>query len=517
MVRIIDTADLDESTVLNQNETLWVYNGLDCCVTYEIREKLAEQLAACPVRNATYATSRSMRGPIMEMTARGILIDKHSAAVEAHKMKEDVKKLEHNLSYILSGAFGIESFNAASPKQVAHLLYDVLRLPVQKKRSAATGTYAPTTDREALEKLLAYYDARPILNILLAIRDLEKAVNLLEKRLDKDQRFRANFNIAGTKTGRLSSSISEFGTGSNLQNIDRRLRRHFVASRGRKFCNVDLEQADSRNLGAICWNLFRKTHGEAFAGAYLDACESGDLHTTVTRMVWPNDLPWTEDRKANKALADTPGFYREKSRRDLSKTLGHGSNYRGKPPQMAKHSHIAENLVVNFQSTYFNSFPCIPLYHDWVANQLATVGYIDTLLGRRRHFFGSPVDDRVLNAAVAYSPQSMTGDEINFALLQLFLSRFATSNHLWLLCQVHDSILFEYPEEMEEEILGEVMSLMRCTITLDGGREFTVPLEAKVGWNWGDRNEKNPDGLIKWTGSDNRSRRRPAPHPKFLV
>jgi len=48
-----------------------------------------------------------------------------------------------------------------------------------------------------------------------------------------------------------------------------------------------------------------------------------------------------------------------------------------------------------------------------------------------------------------------------------------------------------------------------------GGREFTVPGEAKVGWNWASSDPKyklfadgNPEGLSKWNASvaDKRTR-----------
>jgi DNA polymerase I-like protein with 3'-5' exonuclease and polymerase domains len=47
--------------------------------------------------------------------------------------------------------------------------------------------------------------------------------------------MRTSYNIAGTRTGRLSSSFSEFGaSGTNFQNIEERLREIFVADPGHK-------------------------------------------------------------------------------------------------------------------------------------------------------------------------------------------------------------------------------------------------------------------------------------------
>lgn len=75
-----------------------------------------------------------------------------------------------------------------------------------------------------------------------------------------------------------------------------------------------------------------------------------------------------------------------------------------------------------------------------------------------------------------------------------------------VLLQVHDSILFQYPEEMEDEILGLMMPLIEAPIPLERGLELIIPAEAKVGWNWSDAKADNPDGLIKYKGHDNRRR-----------
>jgi hypothetical protein len=39
---------------------------------------------------------------------------------------------------------------------------------------------------------------------------------------------------------------------------------------------------------------------------------------------------------------------------------------------------------------------------------------------------------------------------------------------------------------------------MRVPLELEGGRNFVVPVEVQVGWNWGKANEVNPNGLMKW-------------------
>lgn len=490
MVKIINTAELDQLS-LSADENHWVYNGLDNCVTLEIYNELNATIDETARR--TYEFSKALQAPVLEMNMRGVLINQNRRRAVIKDFEAKTRILEAQLMTILSGVFDLRDFNWASPKQCKNLLYEVMQLPVQKKRNAR-GIYAPSTDREALEKLSFYYIAEPVINHILGLRDLGKSLGFLRTPLDSDGRMRTSFSIAGTKTGRWSSSASDIGDGTNLQNITESLRSIFVADPGYKFANMDLEQGDSRGVGALCWNLFCD-EDEAFAGSYLNACESGDLHTTVTKMVQP-DLPW--GTAPDKAIAETI-FYRGQSYRQAAKKLGHGSNYLGKPAHMAKQSKFPAADVIRFQEQYFGAFPCIPKWHKNVRWRLENLAFLESPFGRRRFFFGRPNDDATHREAVAHVPQSMTGDAINTGILNLW-----RANRVQLLIQVHDSILFQFPQEQEDEIVPWALEALKAPLVLAHDRPFVIPTEAKTGWNWGNAGADNPDGLVKWKGSDPR-------------
>lgn len=505
-MRIVNTAGLRPDSPLSRNEKDWVYNGLDAAVTQEILEALVPQVDN--IAGNTYAFSRDLQAPILEMAMRGVLVNKRRRGEVLDLFNRRIRTLSDQLTAIVKEGIGIPveskmekgrmKFWWNSPTVLKNLLYDVMQLPVQRKRNGE-GLMVPSTNRDSLEKLSFHFYAEPICAHLLALRDLDKKRQFLETEIDPDGRMRTSFNIAGTNTGRLASSMSDFGSGTNLQNVDRDLRSIFVADPGMKFANLDLEQADARNLGGLCWTCFYNSHGASFAGAYLDLCESGDLHTNVSRLARPH-LPWTDDQVANRRIADQK-FYRNDSYRDLDKKLGHGTNYLGSPRTMAKHSRTNVGEINKFQENYFRALPCIPAYHQWVREEIAEFGQLTTLLGRRRYFFGRRKDDATIREAVAYSPQSMTADEIDQGMLNVW-----RANKVQLLIQVHDSILFQFPEELEDEIIPWALSTLRIPLELVGDRRFVVPTEAKVGWNWGDYSEANPDGLIKWKGGDDRKR-----------
>lgn len=510
-MRIIDTSELTPASIyrLGETEKLWVYNGLDCALTHEIDTELDSVLD--PIAARTYKLSLALQAPILEMNMRGVAIDLAARDEAIRSLQQDLDKVDRGFDYLCLHIFN-RVVNPASPKQVGDLFYSWLNLPVQKKRNT-NGEYVASTDRESLEKLgQLYYPAKPFVNHILKSRDIAKQISTLSTALSPDGRFKTSLSIAGTKTGRLASSMADFSDGGNLQNIDKRIRKIFVADPGYKLCNVDLEQADARNIGAMVWNLFPEHMNKNGGLNYLDAAESGDLHTTVAKLCW-RELPWPGDPKGDRELADQP-FYREKSYRDLGKVLGHGSNFNGQPPQMSKHTKTDQRVIANFQERYFGSFPELRKRIEWVGNEILEKGYIITLYGRRRFFLKRRGDNKTLNEGCAFEPQSMTAEEINYAMLKVFNLRTRFPD-LQMLLQVHDSLLLQYPEEYEAlGVIPAIREAFKTILTLRAGRSFFVPCEVQVGWNWGypeyDKETKkviaNPSGMIKYKGQDTRTR-----------
>lgn len=505
MADIFDTSTLDENTIslLNSDEASWIYNGLDCCVTAEIYNALTVQLEGEPQNvKDTYAFTMSKHAPIFEMGLRGTLINENARQQTIIELEKELEELDKKFQRMMAEIFN-SSMNWRSPLQLKNFFYGVLGLKEIRKR-AADGRYVATVNREALEHFQIYLYARPFANFILVMRDIHKQLGFLKTEIDSDGRMRTSYNIAGTNTGRLSSAMNDFGTGTNLQNVNRKLRYPFVADRGKYLLNIDLEQADGRNVGAICHELFYESHGPAFASSYLDACESGDLHTTVCHMVWP-ELAWPEDHKEWKKFCDGMIAHGQDSYRQLAKKGGHGTNYYGTPRTMAKHLHTATPVIEKFQAAYFSAFPCVRAWHEWVKEELIRSSTITTLFGRRRMFFGRPSELSTIRAAIAYAPQSMTGEEIDHALYALWKN----FPEVELLNQVHDSILLQIPFARINELVPKILEAMKVVLKLKGGRDFFVPLEAAGGWNWGyfdrDNPASNPYGLIKWKGEETRN------------
>lgn len=480
-MRAISTATMAPPT--SQTEALWIYNGLDCCVTREVYDVTSVQLTNTTA--ATYSLSRSLQAPCMSMALTGVRIDRSARNAVVSDYEKTLTTLETDFNRILSEGLGI-TLNWRSLIDLRNLFYDVMQIP------PVTHMGKVTVDRNALEKLTKYFYAKPLINYILSMRDLGKKISTLKTEIDRDGRMRTQYNIAGTTTGRLSSSFSILGTGGNFQNWEEKLRRIFVADPGMKFAYIDLEQAESRLVGAIEWNLF----GD---GAYLDACESGDLHTAVAKLAWP-DLAWPGDPLGDKKLAESP-FYRQHSYRHMAKVLGHGTNYNGQPWTMAQHTKIPQEVIAKFQESYFRAFPAHQRWHQTVARTLRDDGFLINLMGRKRWFWGRRDDPSTIREAIAFDPQGSVGDIMNLGMLAVW--RLGISQ---LLMQVHDAILVQYPEADEDRTLAEVMRSIVVPVELKNGRTLCIPAEAKVGWNWANQSEANPDGLRKYIPADPRTR-----------
>ena len=500
MAQIIDTANLsqtkDDLPLLVRE---LVYCGLDSCVTHEVHGKIHSQLDE--ETQIIYDFERALQAPVLDMMLRGILTDSYEVA----RLLDIYKKRRDRIYYIVQRFAEViweKELNPNSPKQLMEIFYTYMNIP--PVYIFDKGKRRISVNREALEQIMTYRYARPLANSVLAYRGMTKKIGVLNSGIDDDKRMRFSYNIGGTNTGRFSCNENVFGGGTNGQNITDELRRIFVADEGKKLAYFDLEQAESRFTAYVS--------GEE---KYIDACESGDLHVSVARDIWP-DLDWSPNREPDhdKRVAEEK-FFRHWTYRDLAKRGGHLTNYMGTAVSNAKALNISQEMMARFQFTYFDSFPGIRRYHGDMARELNISAIITTPMGRKRLFFGRNYADDVLRKAVAYQPQSGVGDLLNLGMWKVW-KHLCLSGEVELLGQLHDAILIMYQDDpfTEKWIINRVTELMTIPVLvkdtkLRDSRERTmiIPVEAAVGWNWAKYNEKgNPDGLLKYGKLQKRQR-----------
>lgn len=472
---LIRTHELTPESRLSALDQLQTYNALDCCLTFEVHEALQRLFNEEP---EIYSFERALQAPVLEVSLRGFRIDPQARAQALALVTANLTRLRFVLHSFAVAVWG-KGLNPASFPQMRDFFYGAMKLPeiwVSDK-----GQKKLSFKREVLEKLEIYFHAMPIINCIMQIRENKKLQETLETEIDSDGRWRTSYNIAGTNEDRFSSNYSSEGTGGNSQNLTELLRNIFVADPGWKLAVIDLEQADSREVGWLCWRLFNDP-------TYLDACESGDLHTLTARLTWP-ELPWSGDAKKDRKIADEP-FYRTFSRRDMCKRLGHATNFLGLAFTLARILRIEQKLVDEFQERYlFKSFPCITRLQRWTAAEIQTTHQLTTSFGRRRHFFGRPDDVATVRQGLAFLAASPTAVRTNLGFYRIW-EYFGKS--VQLLAQTHDSVTFQYREKDEAEIIPQALRLMKVELE-HGGRVMSIPGECKIGWNWRDPNKLPPD------------------------
>lgn len=511
----IETHNLQPHS-LRGSENKQVYCGLDSMVTQEVLSELRTLFNQPP---QVYDFERALQAPYLEIMQRGWLVDESSrraATASLHQRLDSLINTFHQFTQVIED----RNTNPNSPKQLKELFYRSMRLPEQKV--STKGVWKVSTNREALEKLEIYLYPRPLIACILTIREIEKQLQVLETEIDQDHRFRCSYNIAGTETGRASSSTSVFGTGTNMQNIQPSLRYVLIADPGKKICQIDLEQVEARDLGFFEGVLFNDWK-------FLDSCEGGDLHSNNAKLIW-KELPWTGDPKADRKVAERQ-FYRDFSYRDMSKRGGHLSNYSGTAWTASRALKVPISVMDEFQARYCRgrtadpqrgiehiepAFPAHPRFWQWCAEQIQTQGFLINPFGMKRHFFGRSDSGETLREAIAFLPQSTTAYRTNLGLWRVW--KYMGQNKVEVLGQCHDSIAFQYDEKADEQqIVGRALEHIRVELHAQNGRLFVVPGEAKVGWNWGaqvtqkDIDEAkakgkriprlNLDGLVKWSPS----------------
>jgi DNA polymerase-1 len=486
-MKILESSTLDVST-LSSDEQYWCYNALDCMITFEVFEALD------PLPGGFgYDMSRTMQAPAFTLMTRGIKVDMHNRANVLQSLYHQRNRCESIFSR-LCGEGLAANINYRSPKQLQVLFFELLGLEPVRVYNKLTKEYTVSTSREVIERLLKQPVAKPFCELLLSMRDFDKKIQVLESGL-RNGRMHCSYQVAGPMTGRWSSNEDIYGDGTNLQNISDEMRRAFVPDTGLKFAQFDLAQAESK-LVAYLASPFTNEQ------SYLQACLSGDLHTTVTKLVW-KDLPW--DKEPDKDIAKRL-FYRSFSYRDMAKRGGHGSNYGGSSAVIGMHLKIPGAQAQAFQTAYFKAFPELLKWHNSVRIALATTRKIVTPLGRVCHFPGRPWDNDTIKSAIAYAPQSSIGDILNLGFFKVW-KKYDKINDpagpLEIITQVHDSILIQYRAEDESWLLPLVAKELSVPVTING-QVRVIAVDTQCGWNWGKYSNANLWGLKDYVGKDER-------------
>ena len=386
---------------------------------------------------------------LAEMELAGCRVDARALAAFGGELSRRASELEQRI-YELAG----EPFNINSPKQLGEVLFGKLGLPHGKKTKTGWSTNA-----DVLEKLR--YEA-PIVGAVLEYRQLTKLRSTyadgLLKALDPDGRVRTSFQMTVTATGRLSS------TEPNLQNIPTRtdlgseIRRMFVPEEGCVLVDADYSQIELRLLAHMAGD-------EGMREAFLSG---GDFHAETAAKVFHVARAEVTPEMRRSAKAVNFGIVYGISAFSLSQDIGVS---------------VAEAKA--YMEAYFATFPGVRKYMDEVVEKAREMGYVETLLHRRRdlpELKSSNFNLRSFGERVALNMpvQGTAADVMKLAMVAVHKRLKAENLQARLVLQVHDELIVECPEEEAETVAKLLEEEMEHVVSL------SVPLTAEAHWgkNW---------------------------------
>lgn len=428
------------------------YAAEDADVTFQLYELFAPQLKKENLEHLFFSIEMPLMEVLAKMELAGISLDEKWLAQESIDLENDLKQLESKI-FELSG----EEFNMNSPKQLGDILFEKMQLDPKAKKTK-TGQYA--TSEDVLQKLASKHE---IIKHILEYRTYQKLkstyVDALPSQIEKtDNRVHTNFSQTTAATGRLAS------VNPNLQNIPIRtlrgqqIRGAFVSGEGKKIISADYSQIELRLIAEIS--------GE---DNMIKAFQDGeDIHASTAAKLFK--IPLEEVSKTQRSQAKTVNF---------------GIIYGQGAFALAEQTGLSRTEAKQMIEAYFETYPKLKQYMAEQVNKARETGYVETILGRKRHLKDINSNNFVVRGhaernAVNAPVQGSAADVVKMAMIKIQKELEKEKLQTKMLLQVHDELVFEAPID-EIEVATNIIKM-----EMENAIETQVPLlvEVGVGNNW---------------------------------
>ena len=388
---------------------------------------------------------------LLDMEYFGIKIDTGFLNRASKKMEQKINEVEEQI-YKLAGF----RFNVNSSQQLGELLFDKMNLPVTK-RTRKTRSYS--TDSEVLSELKGIPVVEEVINYRAYKKMLSTYLEGLINSCDDNQRVHTSFNQTVTATGRLSSS------NPNLQNIpvgelgEINLRKAFIAEgTGNYLLSADYSQIELRVMAHFSGDPNLE---EAFLN-------NADIHQHTADMVFGGDSVLSPDEKRRRAKIINFSVLYGSGAYSLSKELG-----------------VSYREAQDFIDRYYEKYAGVRDFINRVISRTEKHPEVETIAGRKRDIpeilsSNRTVKENGKRMAINTIIQGSAADIIKMAMVKVYEKLQGLESKLIL--QVHDELVFEYPEKEEEELCRLVRENMETAL------QMKVPLNVslKKGKNWGE-------------------------------
>jgi len=422
----------------------------DADITFQVSQIFDKKLDEAGLKDLFNNIEMPLVQVLYKMEMNGILIDKKILTKTSKEFGDAIKSLEDKI-YKAAG----ESFNIQSHQQLGYILFEKLKLPVQKKTKKKTGY---STDVNVLTSLAQKHE---IPALILEYRTLSKLKStytdsLLELINPKTQRIHTSYNQSVTATGRLSSSDP------NLQNIPikteegRKIRKAFIAQPGYVLLSADYSQIELRLLAHFAND---KILIQAFN-------EDEDIHK----------------RTASEIFQVFPQMVTDDLRRQ-AKTINFGIIYGMSAFRLSNELKISRKMAQNYINSYFARYKGVHTFIEQTILDSEKSGMTKTICDRIRmipEIKSSNKNVRAMGERIAINTiiQGSAADLIKIAMIEL--DKKLNNHKSKMLLTVHDEIVLEVL--MEE--LDEIKQIVRNT--MENVWELKIPLKVNIntGQNW---------------------------------
>jgi len=428
------------------------YAAEDADITFRLKKILEKELEANSLSSLFYDIEMPLMKVLSIIERNGVRLDIPALAESSTILTAEMGVLEKEIHELAGG-----EFNVSSPMQVGEVLFDRLQLDAKAKKTK-TGQYS--TSEDILEKLQSKH---PIISKILDYRGLKKLLSTYIDSLPqlvnpKTGKVHTSFNQTVTATGRLSS------TNPNLQNIPIRdaqgkeIRKAFIPDADSVFLSVDYSQIELR----IMAHLSGDTN-------MLEAFNSGhDIHTATAAKIYK--IPLEEVTSDMRRKAKTANF-----------GIIYGISIFGLSDRLSIPRGEAKELI----DGYFATYPSVKKYMDASIQRAKEMGYVETLLGRKRFLPDINSQNSIVRGfaernAINAPIQGTAADIIKIAMVRIQKRLEQENLQAKMTMQVHDELNFTVPNSEIDVVKKVVVDEMENAIKLQ------VPLIADcgVGANW---------------------------------
>jgi len=437
-------------------EQVTAYAAEDADVPLRLRPLLERRLEESDLKELFTTLEMPLIDVLVEMEYNGIRVDTDRLAELSGQYGRRMDALTEEI-YKLAG----RELNIASPKQLAEVLFDELKLPVVKKTK--TGL---STDAGVLAELARLH---PLPAKIVEYRQYAKLkgtyVDALPELVHRQTgRVHTSLNQVVAATGRLSSNEP------NLQNIPVR------TEEGREIRSAFLPGHDDWLLLAADYSqielrvLAHFSHDETLLAAFAN---DEDIHAAVAAQIYQTPLAEVTREMRRKAKAVNFGVIYGQSAFGLAKALD-----------------IEQEEAAEFIDAYFAQYPGVETLIERILVDCRADGYVATIAGRCRAIQGVREEEQRQRAghqktlpertAVNTVIQGSAADLIKRAMIDVHRRLQREKPDAKMLLQIHDELIFEVPPEEVETLTQLVVEEMSAA----GQLKVPLKVDVKAGPNW---------------------------------